>query len=94
MKKRKKVYPTSKKHSFRKKENNKLLNNQREYESLNLYINYFSRWKELAQKSDYKIYSFLDIFRKTKEYNNREVEINIYAIISQIEKKDENNHTL
>jgi hypothetical protein len=36
----------------------------------------------------------LEIFRKIEEYNNQETIINIYAVIFQIESKDEKNYTL
>jgi len=75
-------------------ENNRLLNNQREYENLGLYISYFSRWKEIEQKAEYKIFSLLDILKNIGEYNNQEKQISIYAIIFRIEKIDEKNYSL
>lgn len=80
--------------SVEKTTNNNWLNNQREHETLDLYISYFSRWKELSQKKDYQIISLLEIFRKIEEYNNQETIINIYAVIFQIDSKDEKNYTL
>ncbi|CAH1755736.1 9164_t:CDS:10 [Entrophospora sp. SA101] len=47
---------------------NKMIINQREFESL--------------------------VFQKIAEYDNQEISINVYAIICQQEKKDENNYTL
>ena len=73
---------------------NNQLNNQRDYETLGLYISYFSRWKKLSQEVDYKIISLLNILKKIEEYNNRETVINIYAVIFQIENKEEKNYTL
>jgi DNA polymerase-3 subunit alpha len=80
--------------SVEKTANNNWLNNQREHETLGLYISYFSRWKELSQKKNCQIISLLEIFRKIEEYNNQETIINIYAVIFQIESKDEKNYTL
>ncbi|MCE8163703.1 MAG: DNA polymerase III subunit alpha [Candidatus Moeniiplasma glomeromycotorum] len=68
---------------------NKTINNQREFENLGSYISYFSRWKEFAQKEDYKIHSLLEIFQKIEKYDNQENLLNVYAVICQLEKKDE-----
>ena len=43
----------------------------------------------MTTKSDYKIISLADIFAKIEEYDNRETLVNVYAVISQIEKKGE-----
>ena len=48
----------------------------------------------MKQKTDHKIISLLEIFRKIEEYNNQEKTINIYAIICQLEKKDEKTYLL
>ena len=77
-----------------KLEANKIIKNQREFESLGLYFSYFGRWKEIAQKEEYKVCSLLEIFQKNEEYDNKENFINIYAVIYQIEKKDESSCTL
>ncbi|CAI2187102.1 19474_t:CDS:2 [Funneliformis geosporum] len=45
--------------------------------------------QKLSLKSEFKIHSLMDIFTKIEEYNNQETVINVYAIISQIEKKEE-----
>ena len=83
-------------------EEKKAVINQREFESLGLYISYFSRWKELAQKKNEalvgskgdKICSLSEVFQKIEEYDNQKNSVSIYAVIYQIEKKNENNYTL
>lgn len=74
---------------------NKLTINQWEWESLGLYVSYFSRWKTFTQKPEFKVDSLLNIYSKIEEYStNQEVIINVYAIIRQLEKKEPNNYTL
>ena len=46
-----------------------------------------------SEDKEYKICSLLEIFQN-EEYDKQETTINIYAIVYQIEKKDENNYTL
>jgi len=36
----------------------------------------------------------LDFFQRIKEYDNKETSINVYAVIYQLEKKDENNYAI
>ena len=36
----------------------------------------------------------MDFFQRIKEHDNKETSINVYAIICQLEKKDENNYTI
>ncbi|MCE8159332.1 MAG: PHP domain-containing protein [Candidatus Moeniiplasma glomeromycotorum] len=72
----------------------KLTVNQQEWESLGLYVSYFSRWKIIAQKTEFKIDSLLNLYSKIEEYNNQEGKLNIYAIIRQLEKKEPNGYTL
>jgi len=48
----------------------------------------------LFQKKDYEICSLAEIFQKNQKDDKQEILINVYAIICQIEKKDENNYTL
>ncbi|CAG8846827.1 24211_t:CDS:1, partial [Racocetra persica] len=67
---------------------NKALINQREFESLGLYVSYFSRWKELAAQ-DHKICSLSTVLQKIEEYDNKETSLNVYAIICNLEKKSE-----
>jgi hypothetical protein len=71
---------------------NKVVINEQEYKNLGLYLSYFSRWQEISQKTDYQPCSLLEVFSKIEEYDNQEKVINIYAIICQIEKKDQNNY--
>ncbi|RHZ35580.1 PHP domain-containing protein [endosymbiont GvMRE of Glomus versiforme] len=78
----------------KKIEENTTIINKREYENLGLYVSYFSRWKELFQKTNDELHSLLEIFQKIEKYNNRKTLIKVYAIIYQIKKKDENNHEL
>ncbi|CAG8674229.1 5227_t:CDS:2, partial [Cetraspora pellucida] len=67
---------------------NKALINQREFESLGLYVSYFSRWKELAAQ-DHKICSLSAVLQKIEEYDNKETSLSVYAIICNLEKKSE-----
>ncbi|KLL04542.1 MAG: DNA polymerase III subunit alpha [Mycoplasmataceae bacterium RV_VA103A] len=67
---------------------NKALINQREFESLGLYVSYFSRWKELVAQ-DHKICSLSAVLQKIEEYDNKETSLNVYAIICNLEKKSE-----
>jgi DNA polymerase III subunit alpha len=76
-----------------KLEVNQAIINQREFESLGLYVSYFSHWKELSPR-DYKIYSLLVVFQNLEEYDNKETSLNVYAVIYQLEKKDENCYVL
>ena len=48
----------------------------------------------MAQKEEFKISSLVDIYLKIEEYNNQEKKINIYAVISQLEKKETNECVL
>ncbi|KLL02310.1 MAG: DNA polymerase III alpha subunit [Mycoplasmataceae bacterium RC_NB112A] len=68
--------------------------NQREWESLGLYVSYFSNWKEIFQKREFKIVSLLDIYSKIEEYNNQESKINIYAVVCRLEKKELDRYSL
>jgi DNA polymerase-3 subunit alpha len=71
--------------SSEKRENKKIINSY-EWESLGIYISYFSRWREIIKNKNLGLTSLLEVFQK---YDNREVVINIYVIVSQIEKKNE-----
>lgn len=48
----------------------------------------------MPETKEYKINSLSEIFRKIEEYDNKETLIKVYAVICQLEKKDENNYTL
>ena len=67
----------------------KKIANQREWENLGCYISYFSRWKQLS--SPHQLTTLLTTLQK---YNNQSAIANFYAVVCQIEKKDETNWTL
>lgn len=72
----------------------RLIINQREWESLGLYISYFSRWKEITQTTEFKISSLLNLYSKIEEYDNQESRISIFAIVIQLENKESNHYIL
>ncbi|MCE8162817.1 MAG: PHP domain-containing protein [Candidatus Moeniiplasma glomeromycotorum] len=70
----------------------KLTINRHEWESLGLYVSYFSRWKMFAQKAEFRIDCLLNIYSRIEEYgSDQEISINLYAIVSKLEKKEANN---
>jgi hypothetical protein len=48
----------------------------------------------LSETEEDKICSLSEIFQKIEEYDEQKTLVNVYAVIYQIEKKDENNYTL
>src|SRR5205085_3189785 len=48
----------------------------------------------LSEAKEDKICSLLEIFQKIEEYDNQKSLVNVYAIVCQVEKKDENNYTV
>ena len=48
----------------------------------------------LLENTENKICSLLEIFQKNEEDDNQKTLVNVYAVVYQIEKKDENNYTL
>ncbi|WNE40277.1 MAG: Error-prone DNA polymerase [Mycoplasmataceae bacterium] len=70
-------------------EDNVLAINQKEFESLGFYISYFSRWQKLISQKTNGISSLLDIFQSAESNDNKKETINVYAIICNLEKKDE-----
>jgi len=51
-------------------------------------------YETFSEDKKHRICSLSEIFQKIEEYDKQETTINIYAIVYQIEKKDENNYIL
>jgi len=77
--------------TYTQKKNYKLEDNSKENEILGFYIKYFFHWiDKKKEKKNYKIETFQNIFQNIKKINNKEIFINLYVIISKIEKKNQN----
>jgi DNA polymerase-3 subunit alpha len=68
--------------------------NQREFESLGFYISYFSRWQKLISRKANEVCSLLDVFQNDENNDNKKEIINVYAIICNLEKKDEKSYII
>lgn len=62
----------------------KSLINQREFDNIGIYINYFSEWNYIIKNTNYKISNLLEIIKNNKEEEKKI--IIIYSILTKIER--------